>query len=320
MSEVVVLDAAAVAARCPPARAVDAIISALQEGLEPSSDLARTVIPVQHGQLLLMPSTAAEGLAAAAGGDHLGVKVATVAPANPEAGLPRIQGTYLLFERHTLSLAAIIDGAALTELRTPAVSVAAISPVLRRRTSPISLVVVGAGPQAVGHVRALRSWLGSAQIVDVRYLVRDPGHVDRAASNPAQGCSASDRVPPTERSRARTSWSARPPHASRFSTLGSSATRRSSSRSARTNRTLARSTRPCWPGPWWWWRIADTACREAGDVVQAIAEGAIAPSDLVTMKALIDGSVAPPSDRPVLFKSVGMSWEDLVVTGALVAG
>ena len=60
-----------------------------------------------------------------------GVKLATVAPANPERGLPRIQGVYVLFDGATLAPAALIDGIALTSLRTAAVSALAV-----RRLAP----------------------------------------------------------------------------------------------------------------------------------------------------------------------------------------
>ena len=49
----------------------------------------------------------------------------TVAPGNPARGLPRVQAVYLHFDRDT-SLTAVLDGTALTTLRTPAVSIAAV--------------------------------------------------------------------------------------------------------------------------------------------------------------------------------------------------
>jgi ornithine cyclodeaminase len=62
-----------------------------------------------------------------------------------------------------------------------------------------------------------------------------------------------------------------------------------------------------------------TALREAGDVVLAIAEGALTPVDLVPVRDVLTGAVAVPADRPLVFKSVGMSWQDLVVAAAVVA-
>ena len=49
--------------------------------------------------------------------DAVGVKLATIAPHNPDRGLPRIQGLYVLFERRPARPRALIDGIALTPLR-----------------------------------------------------------------------------------------------------------------------------------------------------------------------------------------------------------
>jgi ornithine cyclodeaminase/alanine dehydrogenase-like protein (mu-crystallin family) len=54
-------------------------------------------------------------------------------------------------------------------------------------------------------------------------------------------------------------------------------------------------------------------------VVLAIAEGALAADDLVPVRDVLTGAVAVPADRPLVFKSVGMSWQDLVVAAAVVA-
>jgi ornithine cyclodeaminase len=137
------LDAAAVGALGPVA-AVRAIGDALRDGLDPAADPPRTVVGLSHGHFLLMPSEAPASA---------GVKIVTVAPGNPGRGLPRIQAVYLLFDRDTLVLRAALDGTALTTLRTPAVSVAAVLGRLPDR--PLRVAVVGAGPQATGHVATL---------------------------------------------------------------------------------------------------------------------------------------------------------------------
>jgi len=61
-----------------------------------------------------------------------------------------------------------------------------------------------------------------------------------------------------------------------------------------------------------------TALREAGDVVLAIKDGALAEADLIPMRDVVTGDAVVPSGRPLVFKSVGMSWEDLVVAEAVV--
>src|SRR3712207_7303606 len=97
-----------------------------------------------------------------------GVKVVTVAPDNPARGLPRIQAAYLLFDPETLALRAVLDGTALTTLRTPAVSVAAV--LLRLPDLP-RVAVIGAGPQATGHATTLAAL---RPLESTTYLVREP--------------------------------------------------------------------------------------------------------------------------------------------------
>ena len=140
------LDAEAVSA-LGPARARQAIVDALRGGLDPSVDPARVSVPLSHGEFLLMPS---EGEAA------VGIKVVTIAPDNPGWGLPRIQAAYLLFDQGTLALRAVLDGTALTTLRTPAVSVAAVEGQLPERAMRVAVIGAGAGPARISHRAARR--------------------------------------------------------------------------------------------------------------------------------------------------------------------
>ena len=64
-----------------------------------------------------------------------------------------------------------------------------------------------------------------------------------------------------------------------------------------------------------------TALREAGDVVMALAEGAVTAADLHPLQDLVQGRIRRADDRPNVMKTVGMAWEDLVVAeGAVRAG
>jgi ornithine cyclodeaminase/alanine dehydrogenase-like protein (mu-crystallin family) len=60
------------------------------------------------------------------------------------------------------------------------------------------------------------------------------------------------------------------------------------------------------------------ALREAGDVVLAIAEKTLTHDELVPMADLVSGAVVVPDDQPLVFKSVGMSWQDLIVAEAVL--
>jgi len=57
--------------------------------------------------------------------------------------------------------------------------------------------------------------------------------------------------------------------------------------------------------------------REAGDIVQALASGAIAgPDRLDTLADLVRGRRPRPAGRPAVFKTTGMPWQDLAVAAA----
>ena len=62
------------------------------------------------------------------------------------------------------------------------------------------------------------------------------------------------------------------------------------------------------------------ALREAGDVVLAIADGALTAEDLAPMRDVVTGAVRPDPARPLVVKTTGMSWEDLVVAEAVLDG
>lgn len=290
------LDADAVAA-LGPAAAVQAITDALRGGLNPAADPHRVSVGLTEGEFLLMPS---ETLTDA------GVKVVTIAPNNPIHGLPRIQAAYLLFDRETLALRAVLDGTALTTLRTPAVSVAAVLQRLPDR--PLRAAVIGAGPQATGHVSTLAA---VRPIESATYLVRDPSRtpLDAITLGSPQAdealesadvvvCATSARSPVFDSALLRddavvVAVGSHEPDARELDAP-----------------LLGRATVV----------VEDiaTALREAGDVVLAIAESTLTAADLVPMRDVLTGDIALPTDRPLVFKSVGMSWQDLVVAAAVV--
>ena len=290
------LDAAAVAA-LGPAAAIDALTTALRDGLDPAADPARSAVGLTNGQFLLMPS---QTPAAA------GVKVVTVAPGNPARGLPRIQAVHLLFDADTLALRAVLDGTALTLLRTPAVAVAAALPRLPDR--PLRVAVVGAGPQAAAHVDTLAA---VRPLADVTHLVREPARGPDGAvalgSAPAAAalgsadvvvCATSARTPLFDSALLRgdvvvLAVGSHEPDARELDAA-----------------LLARATVVV--------EDVGTALREAGDVVLAIAEGALTAADLVSMRDVVTGAVPLPADRPLVVKTVGMSWQDLVVADAVL--
>ena len=60
-----------------------------------------------------------------------------------------------------------------------------------------------------------------------------------------------------------------------------------------------------------------SALSEAGDVIMAIEEGHVEQADLVKIRQLFSSSVNHESLGRKVFKSTGMSWQDLVVVRGL---
>jgi ornithine cyclodeaminase/alanine dehydrogenase-like protein (mu-crystallin family) len=248
----------------------------------------------------------------------VGIKVATVAPDNPARGLPRIQASYLLFDAESLSLIAVLDGTALTTLRTPAVSVAAVGSRLKARTGSVALAILGAGPQAHGHIATLAAVLAPHRpLGPVSQLVREPARV-----TPADGAEIVALGSPRARDVLRAAdvvvcaTSARSPlfDAELIADTAVVIAVGSHEPGARELPVAlcARATVV----------VEDiaTALREAGDVCLALDEGALQAAELVPMRDLVTGHALPDPGRPLVFKSVGMSWEDLIVAEAVLRG
>jgi ornithine cyclodeaminase/alanine dehydrogenase-like protein (mu-crystallin family) len=150
--------------------AIRAVQRDLQAGLDPAQDFNRSILDVEHGQLLYMPSQF---------GAFVGAKVSTVAPKNPAMGKERIQGIYLLMDGATLGPIMLMDGHALTALRTPAVSAAVADYLAPPRVD--HLLVFGSGTQAWGHVEAMRA-------------IRSVGRVTIVARNQERGAAIVNRI------------------------------------------------------------------------------------------------------------------------------
>ena len=295
------LDAAAVQALLPWSVAVDALDGAVRASGAVESGPPRVSVPVASGELLLMP---AESAAAA------GVKLLSVAPGNPVAGLPRIQGLYVLFDAATLSPWLLLDGTALTAIRTPALSALAAGHLAAPGAAV--LVVFGAGPQARGHIEALRR---IRPIDTVLVVARNPVRTAEfiaeliAAGHPA-AAGTPDAVAEADLVVCATT-SAQPVFDGRrlaanacVVAVGSHEPRARELDEvvfARAERVVVEDR--------------DTALREAGDVIAAIAAGRCSPDALIGLPAALE---LAPSEGISVFKSVGMAWQDLAV--AAVAG
>lgn len=287
-----------IVARVSPDRARRLVAQVLVEGFDPATDPARISTPAGSGHLLLMPSTIA---------GWTGVKVASVAPDNPARGLPRIQAVHVLLDAATLTPRALLDGAALTALRTPAVSAVAADALAPADAA--HLVVFGTGPQAVGHavalarvrelrrvtvvgrsadkVRAVLHRLGGLGPEAVAGTAADVAHADMVV------CATSAAEPLFDGSLVR--------DGACVVAIGSHESGRRELDTGLMGRSLV--------------VVEDlaTARREAGDVVLAQRDGALAEDALVPLRDVVTGAVARRDDVPNVFKGVGMSWQDLAV-------
>ena len=258
--------------------AADALEAALLAGLDPEGDPPREAVPLGAGELLVMPSAA---------GGHAAVKLVSV------GGVPRIQGVCVVFDGATLAPVALVDGMALTNLRTAAVSALAV----RRLAAPGArrALVFGRGPQAAGHADAMRAVLGVEHVDLVGRGERGADELVAAAD--VICCCTTAREPlfdgglVADHATVVAIGSHEPDAREVDDTLAARATVVVESRAS--------------------------ALREAGDVITAIAAGALVAGDLVTLADLVHGRAAPAADRPRLFKSTGMAWEDAVVAAAL---
>ncbi|TQF06234.1 ornithine cyclodeaminase family protein [Kitasatospora acidiphila] len=319
--------------RLSPADAVVALTEVLRGGLDPEACPARLGVPVPAGELLLMPAATAE---------YAGVKIAGVAPQNPERGLPRITGSYLLLDGTTLLPLALLDGAALTALRTPAVTAVALDRLAAPRAA--HLVLFGTGPQAYGHLDALRAVrrLERVTVVGRRHgpvaelldhaerlgLVAVRGTPDAVADADLVVCCTTATEPLFDGALV-------PDHAA-VAAVGSH------SPTGREVDTVLVRRSACYV------EARAVALREAGDLLLALppevaavpaareqaARGWMNLAELVACTgggaaggggahgggahegAAYDGAMSVPMDRPRFFKSVGMAWQDLAVAAA----
>jgi ornithine cyclodeaminase/alanine dehydrogenase-like protein (mu-crystallin family) len=299
-----VLDAAVVERALPMPVAIAAVRDALRGGLDPAGDAARSNVPMQHGQLLMMP---------AEWGGYTGVKLVTVAPANPDHGLPRIQGAYLLMDAPTLAPLAVLDAVAFTAVRTAAVSAVAVEQLAEADAQ--RLVVFGSGPQAHSHLAALRAVRPVREVVVVgRDEVRARALVARAA---AEGLAARTGTPAdvADADLVVCATTARTPLFDgallrQHATVVAVGSHEPDAAEVDTT-TVCGSTVVV--------EARATALREAGDVIGPVRAGRLDPNALVELTDLVRGAAPVPPSRPRLFKSVGMAWEDLVLAATAYA-
>ena len=314
MSTLPYFDADAVRRALPLGRAVAAVEGALRAGLDPEDDDPRLHSPAPGGEFLLMPARGAE---------FTGLKALTVAPGNPARGLEKIQGVYVLFSSDTLAPLAIMDGASLTAIRTPAVTLAAVralaaaAPAGEELPERPRVLVFGAGTQAAGHIRAARAVLPDARFSVVgrrpervaalvaalpEARIADRGRDADAAVARADVilCTTTSSTPLFDGSLVRPGAivAAVGTHGRELRELDDALVARSD---------LAVEGRA-------------SARRENGNLAAALTDADWDARPPANLRELVLGLARRTPGRPACYTGVGMSWEDLVCAAAVYAG
>ncbi len=261
--------------------------------------------PGAAGVMALMPSYAAEPEPAFA------LKAIGIFEGNTALGLDTHQGSVLLFDGQTGELRALMNAAAVTAIRTAAVS--GVATRLLARADAGDLAVIGAGVQARSHVEALsvvrrlrRVRIASRRLENARRLAADLqaryGFPVEAVETVEAAVRGADLIVTATSARApivARAWIAPGAH---LNVVGASTPDAREVDSA----TLAAAR-----------LYADrreSLLSEAGDYLLAAAEGAVGPEHIQGEigEVLIGARPGRGSDEEItLFKSLGLAVEDL---------
>ena len=311
-----VLRANDVRAALPMPDAIRAMKDAFRQFSSGQADVplrARLEVPESGGVSLFMPAFLHET------GD-LAVKAVSVFPRNIERSLPTIHALVIAFDAKTGAPAALIEGAALTALRTGAASGAATDLLARPESS--RLAVFGSGAQARTQIEAV---CAVRPIHEVLVFSLDPDGAGRMAAD-LQGRTAS-------RARIRLADSAEEAVAQAdvvcTATTSSKPVFPDGALSAGTHINAIGAFTPEMqeidPATVARARIfvdsRQAALSEAGDLIQPIRQGLITEASIVAELGEVVAGTRPGRTSPeeiTLFKSVGLAVQDAVAAGAIL--
>jgi ornithine cyclodeaminase len=288
---------------------------------------AGAVQPVRHhhtverpdgaaSTLLLMPAWTDFNAAGTSADGYIGIKMVTVSPDNNAIGKPAVMGVYLLLDGATGEPRALIDGPRLTQWRTACASALAASYLAREDAS--HLLILGAGAlcpflakahSAVRPIKRVTIWNRTVENAEkaAEALRQDGLNVDVATDLTAALCQADIISSAT--------ISTQPVVSGRLLKRGTHidlvggftpAMREADDHTVRRARVYV-----------------DThagATKEAGDIVQALASGALAPDAIIADLYELARGQKPgreSADEITMFKSVGAALEDLAAAIAV---
>lgn len=247
----------------------------------------------------------------------LGVKVSSFHPGNSAYGLPAVNGAVLLIDVDTGRFLAMLDSGALTAIRTSAMSALATDKLCPQRQ--INLAVIGAGAQAAAHIRAMAA---VRELKQVRIFSRRPASsvalaerlraelnvpieavfdIEQALGNADVVCTT------TSHDSSQPLISAH--HLSpgvHINAIGGSTVQ-----ACEIDPCLLKTAQVYVDN-------LEAACRESGEISQALARSVIERKDIRELGSLLLGQPSPDAPESLsYFRSVGHASQDMVVAACL---
>ena len=296
------------------ALSLPALADAIAEALK-----AASVAPLRHAHalsdtdsLLVMPAWSAAERGA------IGVKLVTVMPRNRERGVPTVNALYVLFDRKSGEPRALIDGEALTLRRTAAASLLAARYLARKDSRHVLVVGTGRLARFMAHAHC-----ASRDIERLFIWSRSSDSAHALVSVLKQEGLPAEAVSDLQRAVHRA-------HIISCATTATSPVVHGKWLAAGTHLDLVGAFKLNMreiddDGVACATVYVDTftgALAEAADIVEPIARGVIARSDIRGELADLVTGVAPGRTEPgeiTLFKSVGTAIEDLAAAQMLVS-
>ncbi|MGW3156919.1 ornithine cyclodeaminase family protein [Streptomyces sp. NPDC001089] len=245
-------------------------------------------------------------------------KFGSVNPGNAGAGLPTVHAVINALDPVTGRLAAVMDGTAVTTLRTAAASAVALDALATADSAELGLL--GSGTQALAHARAVarvrelrsvRVWSPhpGRRAEAARRLAAELGIAVEAAGTARDAVAGASMVAACTLSRTpvvRGEWLA--PGCTVVS-VGSFEPTRSEVDAEAVRRAAA--------------VVVDdpvTAAEHAGPVVEALARGVLTPDDLIPLGGVLTGgrTARTGPDDIVLYNSVGLGIQDAAAAWAVI--
>lgn len=293
-------------------------------------DEVRKVVELAHGRLargewqnpapcsMQLPGDGSAIPMTAAGGDWVSLKMLCDLPGNQTRGLPVQRSSIVVVSALTGECVALLDGRAITAIRTAAVSAVATDQLARRSASVLGLI--GAGNLAIEHAHAIAAvrdveaivvWTRSDATFSVfRAATEGLGIPIRPAVSAEAVVSVADIVctlTPAREPVVRGSWLRPGQHVNAVGAPPRPDHREVDSQAMKRSRVVVDSQ--------------STAMAKSGGVLLAIAEGAITEDDARTeLGHIIVGSAEgrQSDDDITLFESVGIGLQDLATAELVI--